>query len=115
MFRSPDALLRVEEAVGVYFPFEPRQEDLPCRRCVRCGILNPRVESVSCHPGLQNSLSFARGRIGHCGLRYPEQSDLDCLAAFGCCSSLKAESRRAWELSRLAAGHRGAASGLDDE
>src|SRR3954447_16801918 len=43
--------------------------------------------------------------------QFPEQSDLDCLAAFGC-SSLNAEPRRAWELSRLAAGHRGAASAL---
>src|SRR3712207_360985 len=66
-----------------------------------CGIFNTGMECMSCHTRLQYSLGSFRRRIAHLRLRYPEQSDLDCLAAFGC-SSLKAESRRAWELSRLA-------------
>ena len=59
------------------------------------------MKSVCRHTCLQDSLGFLRRRVGHLRLRYPEQSDLDCLAAFGC-SALKVESRRAWELSRLA-------------
>jgi hypothetical protein len=40
------------------------------------------MQGMCCQPGLQDAVSFVRGRGGHRGLQVSEQSDLDCLAAF---------------------------------
>ena len=87
MLGSFSAFLWVQNTLWIYFPLEPRQE-APTGWCgMGSGISHPGVQRVGCHPCLQDSLGSVRRRIVHHGLRYPEQSDLDCLAAFGCCSS----------------------------
>src|SRR4051794_32706248 len=110
MLRSPSAFLWLEKSVGIYFPLKSRQEDRPCRGCVRYFVSNLGVEGVCGHPRLQDAPGSLR-RVGHLVLRFPVQPNLDCLAAL-LLSSSTAENRRAWELSRLAAGHRGAAPAL---
>jgi hypothetical protein len=108
VFRASSAILWLQDTLKIYFPLKSGQEDFPRRRGMSSRASNSSVQGVGGHSGLQHSLGSISRRIGHYGLRYPEQSDLDCLAAF-CCSSLTAKICRAWELSRLAAGHRGAA------
>ena len=90
MFCSAGTFLGIENTFRVYFPLKPREKNSSSRRRVRRGIYDSSVQCMCRHSGLQDAFRSVRRRVGHYGLRYPEQSDLDCLAAL-LLSSLTAE------------------------
>ena len=81
MFCSAGTFLGIENTFRVYFPLKPREKNSSSRRRVRRGICDSSVQCMCRHSGLQDAFRSVRRRVGHYGLRYPEQSDLDCLAA----------------------------------